>query len=143
VLALGGGLGPTIYGVPDAWPHVAALLATAGFGDACVQEEVVLAAALDDLRAAPALDGIELVRVAFDEGAELRALRGAETLGVLRLELHDPGELPALARWGKVWDLEVGEAHRRQGVGRWPRRPGRRVAPARRPRPAPVRVAGA
>ena len=73
VLALGGGLGPTTYGVPDAWPHVAALLATAGFGDACVQEEVVLAAALDDLRPAPALDGVELVRVAFDEGAELRA----------------------------------------------------------------------
>src|SRR4051812_47882634 len=119
VCALGGGLGPTTYGVPDTWPHVAALLAAASFGDGCVQEEVVLAAALDDLRPAPALDDLRLVRAAFDGGAELRAVRGAETLGSLRLEVHEPGELPALARWGEVWGIEVAEAHRRQGVGRW------------------------
>jgi len=119
VCALGGGLGPTTYGVPDAWPHVAALLAAAGFGHGCVQEEIVMAAALDDLPAAPPFEGIELRRVAFDDGAELRAVRGAETLGRLRLEVHEASELPALARWGEVWGIDVGEPHRRQGVGRW------------------------
>src|SRR3954452_18461090 len=56
VLALGGGLGPLTYGVPDTWPHVAALLAGAGFDDRAVQEEVLYAAALDELAPAPSLD---------------------------------------------------------------------------------------
>jgi len=57
--------------------------------------------------------------VAFDDGAELRAVRGSDTLGRLQLEVHEPGDLPALARWGEVWGIDVGEPHRRQGVGRW------------------------
>jgi GNAT superfamily N-acetyltransferase len=119
VLALGGGLGPLTYGVPDTWPHIAALLSGAGFDDGCVQEEVLYAAAVDELAPAPALHGVQLGRAAFDHGLELRALRGSETLGRIRIEVSDPEELPGLARWGEVWGIDVTEPERRRGVGSW------------------------
>ncbi len=107
-----------------------------------VQEEVVLAAALDDLRAAPALDGVELVRVAFDEGAELRAAPRRRDARQAAAAAARPGRAAGPGPLGRG----LGDRGRRGAPppGRRPlaRRPGRRVAPAGRPRPAAVRGAG-
>jgi GNAT superfamily N-acetyltransferase len=114
-----GGLGPDIYGVPDCWPHVERLLREAGFEGG--REEVLYVGRLSELGVAgePPLPGLRMVRETFDGGVAFVALRDAERVAELRVELPDPSELPALAGWADGWGIRVDERLRRRGVATW------------------------
>jgi GNAT superfamily N-acetyltransferase len=113
---------PGVYGVPEQWPHVRALYQRAGF----VHEghtEVVLLARVDELprpSMAP-LAGLVLRRAVGVNGTRLSACLGDEVVGYIEVEtnLGDGGRLVQLGGWADVGNLQVSEAHRRQGVARW------------------------
>ena len=117
--ACGGGLGPEVNGVADCWAHVARLLREAGFEGG--REEVLYAGRLADLGepGEPPLPGLRVVRETFDGGVAFVALDGEDRVAELRVELPDPSELPALARWADGWGIRVEEALRRRGVATW------------------------
>ena len=116
---------PLLCGVPDAWPHVAAMLGRAGFraeqgGSA---QETVRGGWLPrrDLPPAP-LDGLRLGRRLGPGGAtRLGAWHGGREVGAcdLRTDLSEGGALPALAAWATIEDFEVEDAWRGRGVGTW------------------------
>jgi GNAT superfamily N-acetyltransferase len=110
------------YGVPDCWPHLAALYERSGFV-ARGHVEVILVAHVDALPrdVAPPLDGLRLRRSVGDCGTRFTAVRGNDVLGFVEVEsdLTDGGTRSRLAGWSDVGNLLVGEPHRRQGVATW------------------------
>jgi ribosomal protein S18 acetylase RimI-like enzyme len=113
---------PSVYGIPDAWPHVRGVLERAGFEHGGRAEVVVAAAVADLPHAAPSpVDGLAVRRVVGGNGTAFVALRGDERVGLfeLRSDVTTGGALSRLAGWGEVWNLHVDEGLRRQGVGTW------------------------
>ncbi len=110
------------YGVPDCWPHVAALYERHGFV-ARGQVEVILVARVAELPApgAPPVDGLTVQRSVGACGTRFTAVRGGEVLGMIEVEsdLTDGGTRSRLAGWSDVGNLLVGEPHRRHGVATW------------------------
>jgi GNAT superfamily N-acetyltransferase len=110
---------PGIYGVPEQWPHVAALYERNGYG-ADVWEAVLLAP-LDRFRepgAAP-LPGLRLRRLVGINGTRLSASSDGVVRGYIEVGRLDQPERrlgPAVADVGNLW---VDEACRSQGVGTW------------------------
>ena len=113
---------PSVYGIPDGWPHVRGILARAGF-EHDGRVEVVVAAAVADLpqAAPPPVDGLAVRRVVGHNGTAFVALREDEPVGVfeLRSDVTTGGTLSRLAGWGEVWNLHIDEGLRRRGVGTW------------------------
>ena len=113
---------PSVYGIPDAWPHVRGVLERAGFAHGG-RAEFVVAAAVADLPQAgpPPVDGLAVRRVVGHNGTAFVALRGDERVGLfeLRSDVTTGGALSRLAGWGEVWNLHVDDGLRRQGVGTW------------------------
>ena len=113
---------PSIYGIPDAWPHVRGVLERAGF-QAEGRIEVVVAAAVADLpqAAPPPVDGLAVRRMGGENGTAFVALRGEKPVGLfeLRSDVTTGGALSRLAGWGEAWNLHVDEGLRRRGVATW------------------------
>jgi GNAT superfamily N-acetyltransferase len=113
---------PSVYGVPEQWPHVRALYERAGF----VHEghvEVVLLARVDELprpSAAP-ITGLEVRRTVGVNGTRLSGCLGEEVVGYVEVaaNLGDGGRLAQLGGWADVGNLHVSEAYRRRGVATW------------------------
>jgi GNAT superfamily N-acetyltransferase len=113
---------PGVYGIPEQWPHVRAILEIAGFAHEGTTE-IVLVARTDELaQPGPApLDGLEIRRTLGVNGTRLSATLGAQTLGFIEVDvdLSDAGRRAGLTSWADVGNLHVGEDHRGRGIGRW------------------------
>ena len=111
---------PGVFGVPEQWPHVRDLFVEAGFGPT-QPAELVLLAPVEALRSsAPASGSWTVRRTVGVNGTRFTASEDGVELGYVEVDtvLGAPGRTPAHG-WADVGNLEVDEAHRRRGVGRW------------------------
>ncbi len=79
-----------VYGVPEQWPHVAALYERTGFCPTG-HSEIVYLARVADLRrpAAPPLDGLAVRRPVGMNGTRLTAVLGGEMIGYIEVEVRE------------------------------------------------------
>ena len=112
---------PGVYGVPEQWPHVAALYRRAGFTHTGHTEIVYLARVQDLPRlAAPPLPGLTIRRSVGINGCRLSAVLGREVAGYIEVEtLHEAERLSRHGGWADVGNLHVAPPFRRRGVGSW------------------------
>jgi GNAT superfamily N-acetyltransferase len=114
---------PTVSGVPDTWPHIAAILRAAGYAPEPEREEVLYAGRIDRLEppAAPPIEGLVLARRMCDFAPRFAAELAGESIGLFDVgsDVTAGGTLPALAGWADPWNLWVDERYRSQGVGSW------------------------
>jgi GNAT superfamily N-acetyltransferase len=119
----GGLFVPAISGIPDTWPHIAAVVRDAGFVPDPEREEILYAGHLDHLAPPPVppVEGLVLARRVCDVAPRFAAELDGENLGFfdVRCEVTNGGALPALAGWAEPWNLWVHEAFRSRGVGSW------------------------
>ena len=110
-----------VYGVPEQWPHVAALYERAGFRPAGPSEIIYLARVADLPRpAAPPLAGLAVRRSVGMSGTRLSAVRDGEVAGYIEVDLREKGErLSPRGRWADVGNLHVTGEYRRRGVATW------------------------
>jgi GNAT superfamily N-acetyltransferase len=114
---------PTVSGIPDTWPHIAAILRGAGYAPEPEREELLYGGRIDHLDppAAPPIEGLVLARRMCDFAPRFAAELAGETIGLFDVgsDVTAGGVLPALAGWADPWNLWVDERHRSQGVGSW------------------------
>jgi GNAT superfamily N-acetyltransferase len=113
---------PGMVGVPDAWPHVAAAYAAAGFAHRGREETLLLAEVADlPAPAAAPLPGLALRREVGAFGTRFVALLNGEPAGRLEAEgdLTAGGTLSRLAGWSELSELDVREPLRRRGLATW------------------------
>jgi GNAT superfamily N-acetyltransferase len=114
---------PTVSGVPDTWPHIAAILRAAGYTPDPDREEVLYGGRIDHLEppSAPPIEGLGLARRMCDFAPRFAAELGGESIGLFDVgsDVTAGGVLPALAGWAEPWNLWVDERYRSQGVGSW------------------------
>jgi ribosomal protein S18 acetylase RimI-like enzyme len=112
---------PGVYGVPEQWPHIAALYRRAGFVHTGHTEIVYLARVRDLPRPdGPPLDGLAVRRSVGINGCRLSAVLGSEVVGYIETEILDKGErLSRHGGWADVGNLHVVPGYRRRGVGSW------------------------
>jgi GNAT superfamily N-acetyltransferase len=112
-----------LAGLPDAWPHIAAALAAAGYrpGEPARQECIYGGLLRQATPPGPPLKGIALQRTAGGFGTRLAASLGDQVIGGCECiaDLSEGGALPALRGWGELTELEVRPAWRGRGVGGW------------------------
>ena len=112
---------PGVYGVPEQWPHIAALYRRAGFTHTG-HTEVVYLAQVKDLPSAdaPPLDGLAVRRSVGINGCRFSAVLGEEVIGYIETEVLDKGErMSRHGGWADVGNLHVASPYRRRGVGSW------------------------
>jgi GNAT superfamily N-acetyltransferase len=112
---------PGVYGVPEQWPHIAALYRRAGFTHTG-HTEVVYLAQVKDLPSAdaPPLHGLAVRRSVGINGCRFSAVLGEEVIGYIETEVLDKGErMSRHGGWADVGNLHVASPHRRRGVGSW------------------------
>ncbi len=113
---------PSVHGVPDRWPHVAAALSRAGFVPGG-PTEVVLAARVGDLPVPgpPPVAGLGLEVALGGRGTRFSARLAAEVVGMYEVasDLTEGGTLSRLAGWAEGWELWVRPDLRRRGVATW------------------------
>jgi len=115
---------PGVYGVPEQWPHIAALYRGAGFSHTG-HTEVVYLASVEDLPgpaagSRPPLDGLAVSRSVGINGCRQSAVLGEEVIGYVETEILDTGErLSRHGGWADVGNLHVAPGYRRRGVGYW------------------------
>jgi GNAT superfamily N-acetyltransferase len=112
---------PGVYGVPEQWPHIAALYRRAGFTHTG-HTEVVYLARVKDLPSAdaPPLDGLAVRRSVGINGCRFSAVLGEEVIGYIETEVLDKGErMSRHGGWADVGNLHVASPYRRRGVGSW------------------------
>ena len=112
---------PGVYGVPEQWPHIAALYRRAGFTHTG-HTEVVYLAQVKDLPSAdaPPLDGLTVRRSVGINGCRFSAVLGEEVIGYIETEILDKGErMSRHGGWADVGNLHVASPYRRRGVGSW------------------------
>jgi len=112
---------PGVYGVPEQWPHIAALYRRAGFTHTG-HTEVVYLAQVKDLPSAdaPPLDGLTVRRSVGINGCRFSAVLGEEVIGYIETEVLDTAErLSRHGDWADVGNLHVASPYRRRGVGSW------------------------
>lgn len=110
-----------VYGVPEQWPHVAALYERSGFRQAGHSEIVYIARVASLPRsAAPPLEGLTVRRSVGLSGTRLSALRDGEVAGYIEVEIREKGErMSHRGRWADVGNLHVAGQYQRRGVGTW------------------------
>jgi len=112
---------PGVYGVPEQWPHIAALYRRAGFAHTG-HTEVVYLAQVKDLPSAdaPPLDGLTVRRSVGINGCRFTAVLGEEVIGYIETEVLDEGErMSRHGGWADVGNLHVASPYRRRGLGSW------------------------
>lgn len=121
--AVAGLLVPVLSGVPDAWPHIAAVLAKAGFRPTPERAEAIYGGELATVPAptTPPIAGLRLRRVVGDSTVRFAAVLGDRELGVCEfdLDLTLGGARPALEGWAELANLQVEADRRGRGIGTW------------------------
>jgi len=110
-----------VYGVPEQWPHVAALYERAGFRQAGHSEIVYMARVAGLPRpAAPPLEGLTVSRSVGVNGTRLSAVHDGEVAGYIEVEIREKGErLSPRGRWADVGNLHVADEYQRRGLATW------------------------
>ncbi|HNT76642.1 MAG TPA: GNAT family N-acetyltransferase [Anaerolineae bacterium] len=113
---------PLCSGLPDAWPHIRRLFAEGGFTTEA-GKEFIFGGDLDTIPhpgPAPVADVMVQCAISGTE-ATFTLQHGAVTIGECGCvaDLTQNGRLPAFAGWGKLEYLNVVEAWRNRGLGRW------------------------
>ena len=106
---------PSVYGVSDAWPHIAGLYAGAGFTPG--REETVLICPVADLPTRTPIPWT-VTRQLGSSGVRFSARLADQRLGYFEIDTTDDGcrfGRPGRADSGKLW---VEEPCRRRGVTR-------------------------
>jgi len=112
---------PGVYGVPEQWPHIAALYERAGFVHTG-HIEVVYLARVNDLPhpGKPPVAGLALRRSLGINGTRLSAVLGEEAIGYIEVDPLEQGErLSRHGGWADIGNLHVAGDYRRQGVATW------------------------
>lgn len=121
--AAGGLPVPLLSGVPDVWPHVAAVLAQAAFRPTPERAEAVYGGELLRVPApsAPPLAGLRLRRVVGDTTVRFAGVLDDREVGVCEcdLDLILGGARPALWRWAELANMQVEADWRGRGIGSW------------------------
>ena len=111
------------YGIPDAWPHVRDLLASAGFRDESARTEVHVAGPLDGVPAPgpPPMARLTVQRSVGRHAARFSAALDGEVVGFVEaVDDHTRGgSLLRLAGWADLAELHVREDLQRRGIGTW------------------------
>ena len=114
---------PSLGGVPDVWPHVAAILRAGGFEPTADRSESVYGGTFDDVPRgmAPPVAGLSARRRVSNHATRFEALLDGETIGHFDVatDCSDAGRLPSLRGWADAWDFEVVERLRSRGIGSW------------------------
>jgi ribosomal protein S18 acetylase RimI-like enzyme len=112
---------PAVYGVPEQWPHIREIYERAGF-KANDRAEIVFVVAVGTVpRWRPSLPGLNIRRTLGVNGTRIWALTGDTVVGYIEVDtnLGEANRAAGIATWADIGNLEVAEAHRRQGVGSW------------------------
>lgn len=111
----------SVYGVPEQWPHVAALYERAGFTHAGHTEIIYLARVEELPRPAGApVAGLSVRRTVGTNGTRLSAVLGQDVIGYIEAEIFEEGErLSRRGGWADIGNLQVIRPFRRRGVGSW------------------------
>lgn len=112
---------PGVYGVPEQWPHIAALYERAGFAHDGHTEAVYLARVADlPPPGEPPAAGLTVRRSVGLNGTRLSAVLDGQVVGYIEVEIFQEGErLPRHAGWADVGNLHVIEPYQRRGVATW------------------------
>jgi GNAT superfamily N-acetyltransferase len=112
---------PGVYGVPEQWPHIAALYEQAGFVHDGHTEAVYLARVADlPSPGKPPAPGVTVKRSVGLNGTRLSAVLDGQVIGYIEVEILEEGErLPRHAGWADVGNLHVIEPYQRRGVATW------------------------
>ena len=117
--------GPGVYGVPEQWPHIAALYEEAGYGGG--RREAVLVSTMTRLLrevGPPGLD-LRLSRTLGINGTRFTAHLGGDVdatpVGYIEIDtnLGEASRFSSGPRWADVGNLYVAPGHRRRGVASW------------------------
>jgi GNAT superfamily N-acetyltransferase len=113
--------GPGVYGVPEQWPHIAALFDAAGFAGGWT-EDVLIATTEQLLRqpVAPATD-LHVSRTLGINGTRFTASSGDSVLGYIEIDtnLGDPGRFSRGAGLADVGNLHVLQPERHDEIAGW------------------------
>ena len=104
---------PSVYGVPDAWPHISDLYARAGFTPG--RQETILACLVADLPPRTP-NAWSVVRQLGTNGVRFSAVQEGRRLGYLEVDTSDNGSRYGRPAHADIGNLEVEEAFRRRGV---------------------------
>jgi GNAT superfamily N-acetyltransferase len=112
---------PGVFGLPDQWPHIRAILQRAGFVPGSRVEMVFLADVEAIDRPAVPIADLTIVRTLGVNGTRLSAVRDREVLGYVEVEsrLGDVSRAVRQEGWADVGNFCVEELHRRRGIGSW------------------------
>ncbi len=112
---------PGVYGLPEQWPHVQAILQRAGFIPGDHAEIVYLADVAALPRPATPISGLAVVRTLGNNGTRFAALLDGDALGYLEVEnrIGDAGRTAGQNGWAEISNLCIGKSHRRRGVAGW------------------------
>jgi len=114
---------PLVYGIHDAWPHLAVLAREAGFSDADGRTELQFVIALDQIEPAgsPPIDGLTVRRRLHVFGAAFAAMLNGREVGLLEVDddFTRHGSMLRNDGWADISNLCVAEDHRGVGVASW------------------------
>lgn len=110
-----------VYGLPEQWPHVHAILKRAGFTPGERTEIVFLADVSALQRPAAPIAGLAVQRTLGANGTRFSAVLDSQTLGYLEVDtsIGDAGRVARPGRWADIGNLRISAAHRRQGIASW------------------------
>jgi GNAT superfamily N-acetyltransferase len=124
VLAWDAGLPlPLSAGVPDSWPHIAAVLTSSGYRPTPGHDVILYSGYAATVKPAIELpvQGITLRRVVGGTGTRFAAEWSGISVGWCECvtSLTSGGALPSLGGWAEVTQLHVVVEWRRRGIGTW------------------------
>ena len=114
---------PVCVGVPDVWPHIIGLMEQFGYSANEEVDESVYGGALNGI-SSPGETPIRGVTIHRDVGEfGTRFVARWEGRDVAHCEcisdLTEGGQLPALAGWAELSEVETNESMRNKGLGSW------------------------
>ena len=109
---------PGVYGVPEQWPHIHALLERVGFVRGA-RTELVYLADVDRLPRANPVPGLEIVRTLGVAGTRFTARLDGGAVGYVEVDtgISGAGRIARDEGWADIGNLQVDPAHRRRGIG--------------------------
>lgn len=110
-------------GIPEVWPHITGLLERFGYSAYEEVVESVYGGALHGISAPgePPVAGVTVHRYMGEFGARFVARLDGQEIAACECisDLTEGGQLPALAGWAELSELETSEPMRNRGIGSW------------------------
>ncbi|HVE92847.1 MAG TPA: GNAT family N-acetyltransferase [Actinomycetota bacterium] len=114
---------PATFGIPDAWPHVRAVVVGAGFSDRAGHDGIRFAGTLDGLAppGPPPVAGLTVRREVDNLATRFTGLLDGAVVGYVNAQgdLTGGGTVSRVTRWCALRERFVEPAYRRRGIGTW------------------------